>query len=57
METFMTELSSVIRNWPAARVKRTTDAAFADAAGADADEVMTDLPPRNLGKRSASSAG
>src|SRR5215471_12592512 len=31
METFITELSSVIRNWPAASVVRTIPAAFAGA--------------------------
>jgi hypothetical protein len=33
IETFMTELSRAIRNWPAARVNRTTLAAFAPCFG------------------------
>jgi hypothetical protein len=34
IETFMTELSSVMRNWPAARVSKTSVAPEADLDGA-----------------------
>ena len=34
IDTFMTELSSVIRNWPVASVSRTMEAPAAAAAGA-----------------------
>src|SRR5215204_3873938 len=34
IDTFMTELSSVIRNWPVASVRSTTEAPLARAAGA-----------------------
>src|SRR4029079_17779715 len=47
IETFITELSSVIRNWPAARVNRTSaaplsrDAGIASAAAAEDPSTVT----------------
>src|SRR4051794_4178138 len=40
IDTFMTELSSVIRNWPDARVSRITDAPVATAAEPLVSTVM-----------------
>src|SRR6187200_1448626 len=40
MDTFITELSSVIRNWPEARVSRTPLAAPVAAAAFDARDAM-----------------
>src|SRR4051812_40468579 len=46
IETFITELSSVIRNWPAASVSSTSVAPWARSAGAAAADVMkATLPP------------
>ena len=41
MDTFITELSSVIRNWPDASVKRTSIAPLARADGAVSAAVVT----------------
>src|SRR4029450_8860224 len=45
METFITEVSSVIRNCPIARVSRTTEAAFVLVGVAAAAVVKRALPP------------
>jgi hypothetical protein len=53
IDTFMTELSSVITNWPAARVINTTPAAWA-AVGTEARSVTgcsyVKPPPRSSGR-------
>ena len=41
IETFITELSSVIRNWPDASVSSTSVAPVARADGADSAAVVT----------------
>src|SRR5918995_2800700 len=49
MDTFMTELSRVIRNWPAARVSRTSPVPLAGASGARVLMASASLPsPHHL---------
>jgi hypothetical protein len=57
IETFMTELSSVIRNWPAARVSKTTVAPPAGLAGAISAVKAFDSPRSPGGLSIASPTG
>jgi hypothetical protein len=45
MDTFMTELSRVIRNCPAARVPRTSPVPLAGASGARVLTASASIPP------------
>ena len=45
MDTFITELSSVITNWPAARVSRTNPLPAATAAAAGSEVATVSLMP------------
>src|ERR687898_2045082 len=54
IETFITELSSVIRNWPAARVRRTSVAPAARADDADSAVSIRRVSTRRPGRAAGS---